>query len=563
MKNYKKHIDAFFREKAGRGPETPPSHIWDNLDKQLDDLPPAKAPASYRWFGYFAILSVLLLLSVPALRKMGIYPPAPSGAAVTGNTQNSVSPSAAIASAQKPGTTTPAQSSATQSATGAANTAQNATNTSATCSNATDNPQPSATNAVAVKTNSSKTYTPANTTNPHKKTKGSSNADAYANNPIKPNITPRVKHSRYTNPVAANTPGAKTNKTKDQKHTGPAAPVSEHNYAAAANDQNLPAGNALPSSPGNAAGPNPGNDITATTTATQNQKPPLANKPKQPGPPAAKKEIAKKPEEKKHKKATPPDQRWEGGVKVGYEIGFNNSAASKYVISPFLQYNITSKLSLLAQPAAKYAQLTAHSVGNDATYYQVNDDGVVAPVSGSSTNYTYTVSHDSIIKSYTYRGSYMEFELPILIKYYITKRASVFGGINLLYSMPPGITENTYTKSYIRETINFSSPTPDPVPPDVAYTGTPYTAYSGPLYQPSTAGRFHIGYMAGFSYEVGRKWLFDALIEQGSAPTNVVGGYNVNAPLSQMYLRLSAGYKFKKSAKKNNPFGHQDTGRGD
>ena len=218
---------------------------------------------------------------------------------------------------------------------------------------------------------------------------------------------------------------------------------------------------------------------------------------------------------------------------------------------------------MLLQPAAKYAQLSSHSVGNSQSYYEVNDDGVITPVNGSTTNYTYTVSHDSIIKSYAYRGSYMEFELPILLKYYLTKHASVFGGINLLYSMQPGITENTYEKNNIRQSIGFTSTTSQPVAPDVSYSGAPFTTYNGPLYQSSTAGQFHIGYMAGFSYEVGRKWLFDALVEQSPVMTNTVGGYNVNAPLSQMYFRLSAGYKFKKSAKKNNPFGHMDTGRGD
>ena len=590
MKNYKKHIDAFIREKAGRSSQTPPSHIWENLDRQLDSLPAAKPPVSYRWLRYFAILSLVLLLSVPAVRKMAGYSPAATETAATGKDQTGTPSASALAAVSNPETRAAVQSAVTNPvATQAAAPQSGAQNTSPGSSSGNTTPngqqqaaasQPSgsaATTGDAANRSSSPTIASktaknngTKTTHTPKKVKHGSYSDSYADNPLKPNVTPRVKHSRYSTAIAANTTAGKTHKTKEQKYT---APASGHNYAAAANDETLAQNKLLSSSPGSAninAGPNPGNEPINTTTttntssSTQPQKaPPTATKPKEPTPPAAKKEIAKKPEEKKHKKATPPDQRWEGGVKAGYELGFTNSAASKYVVSPYLQYNITSKLSLLVQPAAKYAQLSSHSVGKDATYYEVNDDGVVTPVSGSTTNYTYTVSHDSIIKSYTYRGSYMEFELPILIKYYLTKRASIFGGINLLYSMQPGITENTYEKSNINQTINFTSNTPDPVAPDVSYPGTPYTTYNGPLYQAPTTGQFHICYMAGFSYEVGRKWLFDALVEQSPVVTNTVGGYNVNAPLSQMYFRLSAGYKFKKSAKKNNPFGHMDTGRGD
>jgi hypothetical protein len=52
-----------------------------------------------------------------------------------------------------------------------------------------------------------------------------------------------------------------------------------------------------------------------------------------------------------------------------------------------------------------------------------------------------------------------------------------------------------------------------------------------------------VGYMAGFSYEFADNWLFDGLVQQGTAPVNNQGGYNINTALSATYFRLTLGYK--------------------
>ena len=228
------------------------------------------------------------------------------------------------------------------------------------------------------------------------------------------------------------------------------------------------------------------------------------------------------------------------------------------------------------QPSAKYAQLTTHNVGNTQSYYIVNDDGIVTQ-SGSSTlnlqnntyttNYSFTQTHDSISKSNVARGTYMEFELPILAKYYIVKQLSVYAGINLIYTHLPGITEHTYEQDGILKTVDFTTVTPAPpstlpLSPNVSYTGTPFANYNGPLYQSLSTGKFHIGYMVGFTYQYGKRWLLDALIQQSPVSSNVIGGYNINAPLSAFYWRTSVGYKFI-NYRKDKLFGKKDTGRGD
>jgi hypothetical protein len=50
--------------------------------------------------------------------------------------------------------------------------------------------------------------------------------------------------------------------------------------------------------------------------------------------------------------------------------------------------------------------------------------------------------------------------------------------------------------------------------------------------------------MLGFSYEYSKKWLFDALLQQGNAQPELKAGYNINSPLSVPYFRLSVGYNF-------------------
>ncbi len=283
-----------------------------------------------------------------------------------------------------------------------------------------------------------------------------------------------------------------------------------------------------------------------------------------------KKEVAKTKAAKKDKIATaakPLFNRIELGMKAGYERGTNSNAASKYVISPYLQYNLSPKVALMTQPAIKYAQLSTRSIGNNQTYYKVieggqtKQNGASTPnvaVIGSTvdtisytTNYTYTATYDSIIKSYKTGGAYLELELPILVKYKLGKKLSVYGGANFTYNKLTGIKENTFTKHDVTRSLDFSEVTPvlpvtTPVGPGIQYSGNPISNYNGPAYQVSTAGRLNVGYMLGFTYEVTHRWLFDALMEQSIVNRNIVGNYDVNAPLSSVYFRLSAGYKFIK-----------------
>jgi hypothetical protein len=168
-------------------------------------------------------------------------------------------------------------------------------------------------------------------------------------------------------------------------------------------------------------------------------------------------------------------------------------------------------------------------------------------------HYSYTETHDSIIKTNKTGGTYVEFELPVLLKYYVSKEFSVYGGFNIIYSRSMGIREQTYTSRSLSRTVteNGLGPinTPAPPPPEplsISYTGAPISTYTGPDYPVPSGSLLRFGYMFGFSYEYNKKWLFDGLVQQGMVQPNVQGGYNTNAPLSAPYIRLTIGYKLTK-----------------
>ena len=587
MKNYKKHIDTFIREKAGRNAQMPPSHVWENLDKQLDGLNSSKPPVSYRWMRSFGIISLVLLLSASVVMKLvGNSRTENNQTANSRSQDNNLPATNNITAGHGTAKTTAPTTPATQTPAAQTNIAQTiaATENTTTAQPANNNTQPA-----------NNTTTSTTTASTIKITRQPSTADAgknskeemYAAN----NKIPQTKtgHHHTTTNTARNrsTPTQPINNYAANNATGnnninntpnsaPAnSTITANQSANTGTVQNNQAPQPATAATNYAAAP--ANETNKTSRLQPANDQLSENKQTKPLPITTKTENISKPITKKHKKGmSVPATRWEEGIKAGYENGFNSYAASKYALAPYVQYNISAKVSLLVQPTAKYAQLTTHNVGNTQPYYIANDDGTVTQNGNSTfnpqnntytTNYTFSQTHDSISKSNVARGTYMEFELPILAKYYIARQLSVYAGINLIYTQLPGITEHTYEQDGILKTVDFATVTPAlpttlPLSPNVSYTGTPFANYNGPLYQSSATGKFHIGYMVGFTYQYGKRWLLDALVQQSPVSSNVIGGYNINAPLSAFYWRTSVGYKFI-NYHKDKLFGRKDTGRGD
>ncbi len=262
--------------------------------------------------------------------------------------------------------------------------------------------------------------------------------------------------------------------------------------------------------------------------------------------------------------------RLEAGVKGGYESGFGTNAAQKLVGSFYLQYKLSPKFALMAQPTAKIAHLTSQTINGKQTFYNEHNDSnsTVTPIAavyittqegnqdtiGYNQKYTFSQTHDSIVKSYAYGGTTVELELPILLKYSISDKLSVYGGINIIYDRTYGIKEQTYTAKNIAvtadTTVQWAPLQPSPAAPSASsvlkYTGTTSSNYAGPLYPTQSNNLLRFGYMLGFSYEFRKRWLFDALMQQGSAKSNVQGAYDINKPLALPYFRVTLGYKLGK-----------------
>lgn len=491
MKNDNINIDDLFKEELGNYTEAPPPAVWDALEKRIIAVPPNGPNSPYRRIGYFALLLLLVAsLGVSVARMLsGNAQPA------TGNTATSTQP---IAANQGPA---PAATSKT------------------------------AGDAPAIKEDNN--TAPANTAEQANGTPGAGSGQATLT--AANNVTPSDhKHAA----------AKKTNTGRNNPKTG-----------ATEAEQNELVYNAAPATP-----LKPSVAAQTNTTDKNPATPPAA---------AQKKEVAKTiaPVNNviKHH-VTPHFDRFEIGIKGGIEKGFSDAGATKYLVSPYIALNLSLKLAIMTQPAIKYATVSINNIGGDKSYYKENNDSSVTKqgyatgvYTGGSptpslyvTNYSVKQTHDSIVKSYTNQGTYMEYDLPILMKYAITKRFAVYGGINLSYSRYSGVKENTYQANNIAITkvaAAIARDSTQTVPPHtnsvIAYEGTPISNYTGQLYSGDGA-MLRYGYMLGFSCEYSTRWLFDALIQQTPTRNNIVGGYNVNFPLSTAYFRFTLGYKLTK-----------------
>jgi hypothetical protein len=240
----------------------------------------------------------------------------------------------------------------------------------------------------------------------------------------------------------------------------------------------------------------------------------------------------------------------------------SDAAASKYVVAPYIQYNVSPKVSILTQPAVKYATLKTQTIGDAKSYYKVNNDGKtthvkdVVKIEGGSavytTTYNYSQTHDSIVKTNTTGGTYYEVDVPLLLQYKVSSKIAVYGGVNGTYGKKMGIAEQTYEKKGIVKSVDHNVtginaiPEPKALNDMITYSGTSVSEYTGPKYSSTETTSLRLGYMLGLSYEYSNRWMLDAMIQQSPLKPDVKEGYNINIPLSSAYFRLSVGYKIKK-----------------
>lgn len=513
MDKQMQNIDDLFKDALGDYAETPPPAAWSALDKKLDAVKTPGAFGGNKKIWLVGLIGLLLFSSLPFMKQFagsfGLS--GNSNATALVNETTNVTP-------QPVGVTTVDKNSNNAPQT-------NSTQPNPTDENATDETKPDHKSSIEFKAKENKNI-------PNRK-----NNATYANSNL-----PRVRTGTKTSEKNTNNVSVTDDETADDKQSNKALPIVYN--SSSSNPAPADEADANDNSADKKAVPAKTETSKKTTAAVT-----VANKNNQ----------NKKPKVKYN--------RFELGIKAGYERGFDNDAAKKLVVSPYIQLNISPKFSFMIQPSIKEAWVGSRRIGNSATYYKANNDSSVTVgatnaiyLAGDAnpylyrTNYSYTQTHDSIVKSNSIGGNYLEIEIPLLLKYYIHKKFSVYAGVNLTYSKLMQVTENTYIKNNIPvgpiDTYVISRPGETPVAYHtnsiINYNGNPYSSYTGPQYPTPEESTWRAGYMAGFSYEFSKRILFDCLVQQAKTKTNMQSGYNINTSQSAPYIRFTLGYKLTK-----------------
>jgi len=556
----KKKIDDLFKSELGSYTETPPPAVWDALEDRLDAVTNPRGPLT--WLSYLAVLCLFIIAAVwMATRLSGNKEQLAQQTTTTDNNSTVHSAPAAqtrnnAANTERTGNVTGAKNTTT------ANTTDNENNTPpasvpATGPNRISNTKTAVYTSTGAPVSAGSGNRVDNTTPNDKGAAGHS-----AGKPGRSKIAPGVK----TNKATSGHTGKRNNKNnrppgKHNKNTYGTYAVADdqadnsdngHNNRTSLNN------NSDADTRSNTKEETIQDNKTLNENTVKDDNPTSQNTKNDPG-----KFVPN--DVPKPKKSKAKFDRFEAGVKAGYEQGFNSDAAQKGTFAAFTQYRLSKKIGIMLQPAIKYGNVTSRQIGDATTYYSVNGDKMILDSSDSFQlfdiagnpigtlyygKYRYQQSHDSIIKTNRTGGKYFEIEMPVLAKYYVSNNFSLYGGINLVYSKLTGLTEQTYVeKNLVRTAIveAYSENTP-PVPlrPDFKYSGTSYTQYTGPQYPVPTASTLRIGYMAGFSWEFEDRWLIDALVQQTFIKPNLQGGFNTYTPLTTPYFRLTLGYKIVK-----------------
>ena len=126
--------------------------------------------------------------------------------------------------------------------------------------------------------------------------------------------------------------------------------------------------------------------------------------------------------------------RLEGGVKAGYEMGLSNFSTRSPVISPYLQWNVSRKVSFVLMPSFRYNTINMmelfaqeafhrHQSATFDSFHIQSVDTFQGPL--IQRIYIYRNIYDSILAGYNVnQQNFWEFDLPILLKYRLTPKLS-------------------------------------------------------------------------------------------------------------------------------------------
>jgi hypothetical protein len=273
-------------------------------------------------------------------------------------------------------------------------------------------------------------------------------------------------------------------------------------------------------------------------------------------------------------KSNQPDKpkhtpRFSAGIKAGYEMGTSRLHANKIVASAFLQYHFNPRLSLMLQPAAKYATYTAAELSKDA-YYRITDTsrkpytpGGINPL-GQDDYMIYKETYDSIIVARSIPRAYKwQFDIPLLLNYKLLPNFEIYGGPHINIAGVTSPQENTTTFSgitridtvrlaHISTSALYDTPAISKVFPHTASplgnynSGISGAAALGSVVPDAPVNPVRLGITFGASYIFRQRLTLDIQYIQAVTGAANITDEKIRNLYYQPYIRMTLGYRFFK-----------------
>ncbi|HRO43528.1 MAG TPA: hypothetical protein PL009_11890 [Flavipsychrobacter sp.] len=266
--------------------------------------------------------------------------------------------------------------------------------------------------------------------------------------------------------------------------------------------------------------------------------------------------------------------RFDLGIKAGYERGFADFTTNTFIISPYLQWNISTGFAFVLQPGFRYNQLNRNDIfGGSQSYHKITNaqvteshiygtdsiNGVMTPT--VQRNYSFTNTYDSVrVGAMLQTRTFWEIELPIMLRYKIASNFAVFGGLSMIFGNLVEMEEKRETYSGLTRSSNLSfdkvdtaAPAPVLPAPDqfFNYNTQNIGAASNNNLNPAT-NPVRLGLMFGFSYELQKRITLDVLYKQTISDMKYVPNEQVRKIYTQPYLRVMLGFKLFEGGKQDN-----------
>lgn len=271
----------------------------------------------------------------------------------------------------------------------------------------------------------------------------------------------------------------------------------------------------------------------------------------------------------------------EFGVKAGYAMGFNSEwRANKFAVAPYIEYRLPANLSVVLQPTYHTGNATVGDFTNgERSYYDVKSnsfdssgriargviDSTVVTANPPDTvyrTYTYTQQYDSVHVSYgVSQTNLWDIEIPLMLKYKLNNKFSVFAGGSVTYSSVLQTKEEVSRYSMVNEYVENIDPEtfyvtvqgqqPPSGPARKSYdelfrhSGDPINDYT-PRTVTESNNFFRYGFMIGGSYTFKERLMIELMLHKTGVDANAVPDKDLQRLYSQPYLRLMIGYKIFK-----------------